>query len=245
MDAAALKLVDLSSAARSAPAPAFPYGLGRTGVHEVAGADYGDTAAALGFALVAGARATTGAIAWVGEARLARDRGALSGPGLCALGLDPGRVLLVEARRTRDALWSVEEAMKSGAVGLVLGDVSQADFTATRRLALASQARGVPAILVMPHGRAGASAASARWRVRAHPSAPNRHDPGAPGHIRWRAVLERARTAPGAVGHIHDMELDDETLSLRLVSRLAAGPAAPDETRPRQGEDASPLRRTG
>ena len=146
--------------------------------------------------------------------------------------------LNVETRTLAEALWAVEEAVVSGAVSLVIAEVEAADFTATRRLTLASGRYGVPVILMMPQTCEGATAAATRWRIRPRPSAPNRYDPQAPGNPRWRAVLERCRTAPNATGASFDLEWNDETLSLSVVSGLAAGPAAP-----RPAERETPARR--
>ncbi len=201
------------------------------GVHELAEAAFGDHPAAAGLAAAAlAAHARPGPILWITEARAAREHGALSARGAEAMGLDPGRLLEIRAPRALDALWSVEEALRSGAVAAVVAEIADPaapDFTQTRRLALAAEARGVPALLLLSHAREGATAATARWRVAAAPSAPDPYDPEAPGRPRWRLALARASTAPGAVGRRHLMEFDDATLSLRLADRLAARPAAP------------------
>ncbi len=241
---ALVRLSDPRQGAGLAP-DALLAGMVARGVHELAGAAFSDYAAASGLAaavLAAHAHlksrpdAAPGPILWVTEARAAREHGALSARGAQAMGLDPGRLLTVAAPRAIDALWCVEEALRSGAVAGVVAEIADPalpDFTQTRRLALAAEARGVPAILVLPHIREGATAATARWRVAAAPSAPDPHDPEAPGLPRWHLALERSRTAPGAVGRRHLMEFDDATLSLRLVDRLAARPAPPDA---QQGE---------
>ncbi|MEL6258847.1 MAG: hypothetical protein AAFQ67_07310 [Pseudomonadota bacterium] len=194
-------------------------------MHEVAEAAYGDAPVCAGFALSV-LQGRPGAVVWVVQDRSWRTHGAPCGAGLLAQGFDPGRLILVEARKTIDALWAAEEAVRSGAAGAVVAEVEDADFTQTRRLSLVAEATGTPLILLLPYGREGATAAQARWRVSARPSAPNRFDPRAPGASRWRAVLERSRAAPAQVGRIFDLEYDDETLSLRLVSELAAGPVA-------------------
>ncbi|MBF4328339.1 hypothetical protein EAY16_24000, partial [Vibrio anguillarum] len=58
--------------------------------------------------------------------------------------------LSLTARTLPDALWAVEEAVVSGAVSLVVAEIEAADFTATRRLTLASGRHGVPVVLLMP-----------------------------------------------------------------------------------------------
>lgn len=233
MDRNALKLVDFSRVGLGGNAALtagerFPHGLGRTGVHEVCARDYGDGLAAAGFALAAGlSESGTGAVAWISLAARARDDGALSARGLASLGANPGRFLHITVRKPTEALWVVEEAVTSSTVACVIAECGDLDFTASRRLALASQARGTPVILLPGHGRGGATAAEGRWRVAARPSAPNRLNPRGLGRPRWEAELERSRTAPGAMGRRYTLEFDDETLSLHLAGELGARPAGP------------------
>ncbi|HPE47537.1 MAG TPA: hypothetical protein PLR76_04040 [Hyphomonas sp.] len=217
----------------------FPLGLGERGVHELAEAAYGDMPALTGFALAA-AKPRKGAILWVTQAAFAAAHGQVLPHG--AVGYPAGRapLLIVRPRKLVEALWTIEEGLRSSAVGLVIADVEGADFTATRRLALASGRHGTPLVLLMPHDREGATAASARWRIGARPSAPNRFDPHAPGRARWQAVLERSREAPWLAGHVFDLDYDDETLSLTVVSGMAAGQAAPRAPGGADGERAPP-----
>ncbi len=202
-------------------APALFASLAQRGVHEFAEARFGDLTAAAGLALAVLGAARPGPVLWVTEARLQREHGRLSARGVQAMGADPGRLLSVAAGKTLDVLWCVEEGLRSGAVAAVVAAVSEASFTATRRLSLAAAEAELPALLLMPHNRGGASAAQSRWRVASAPSAPNRYDPEAPGAPRWQVTLERARLAPEAVGRRFDLELEDETHHLRVVDRLA------------------------
>lgn len=206
--------------------PAFPLGLGQSGVHEVCEADFGDMGALTGFVLAA-AKLAPGAVFWVRQGKLKREHGRLLEAGLESLIRARRTILHAETRKLADTLWAVEEATRSSAVSMVIAELEDVDFTASRRLTLASARHGVPVILLMPWRREGATAASARWRVQPRPSAPNPYDPRAPGALRWRAVLERSREAPFMAGHVFNLELDDETLSLRVVSGLAADAPAP------------------
>lgn len=217
---------------QAAPAdPATPLALvsamTRRGLHELAETVHGDAPACTGLALAALASAAPGAVLWVYQGAARRAHGLLSARGARAMGFDPGRLLAVRAEKPLDALWTVEEGLRSGAVAAVVGEVADASFTATRRLALAAEKTGVPALLSLPHGRKGATAATTRWRVSPQPSGENAWDPAAPGPMRWRVRLERARSAPEAVGKEFDLEFDDATLSLRVVPRLADRPSAP------------------
>jgi protein ImuA len=213
--------------AASAQPDAFPYGLGVHGVHEVTETAYGHRAAATGFVLGMLRPTQKGACLWICQTSVSRDAGRIPAASLQQMTGGQGPRLCINARKSAEALWSAEEGIMSGAVRHVVVELEEADFTATRRLALASEKHGVPVTLLLPHSRSGATAAATRWRVGTQLSAMNRHDPRAPGQPRYRALLERCRTAPAAVGQAFDLEWNDETLSLHMVSGMAAGPAAP------------------
>ena len=91
----------------------------------------------------------------------------------------------------------MEEALACDAVSAVVGELwgnpRALDFTASRRLAVAAERRGVPVVLVRPGAAADLSAARARWRVESAQSAPHPYDADAPGAPRWSAELFRAR----------------------------------------------------
>ncbi|MDP3458295.1 MAG: hypothetical protein Q8S09_03375 [Hyphomonas sp.] len=229
MDIATLRTKGLLRTVAAAPASpvAFPFGLGETGLHEVAEASYGDRAAVTGFLLATVRQARQGAWLWISQTKFTGDAGQVPEAALRQMQGAAPRRLNVEVRTSGEALWAVEEAIVSGAVNLVVAELGAADFTATRRLTLASGRHGVPVVLLMPQTCEGATAAATRWRVSPRPSGPNRYDPHAPGHARWRARLERCRTAPHLTGTSFDLEWNDETLSLGVVSGLAAGQAAP------------------
>ncbi|WP_421790124.1 ImuA family protein [Hyphobacterium sp.] len=227
------RLVQPASGLRDEDATAaFPFGLAREGVHEIAEASYGDAGAAAGFALAALTKSRPGIWLWIRERVLTLDQGRLTGLGAAAFGLDPARFLFVEVGSTLEALMATEEGLRSGAVAAVVTEVRDADFTASRRLILAAETGHTPALLLLPHNREGATAAHARWRIAPASSSPNRFDPRAPGAPRWRATLERSRLAPGQAGRAFDLEFDDETLCLRLVSGLADRPSTPRPARP-------------
>lgn len=231
MDFATLKSQGLIGPMTAPPARAatFPFCFGLSGLHEVTQTSYGDHAAVTGFMLAAVQQARPGAWLWISQHKLSRDLGFVPESALHQMSRTPPPRLNVETRTLADSLWAVEEAVVSGAVSLVVADIEAADFTATRRLTLASSRHGVPVILLMPHTCEGATAATTRWRVRPRPSAPNRYDPDAPGHPRWHAVLERCRLAPNLAGTSFDLEWNEETLSLGAVPALVSQPAAPAE----------------
>ncbi|MFN8924097.1 MAG: ImuA family protein [Rhodospirillales bacterium] len=168
-------------------------GLTRGALHEIAG----DAGAATGFAVWLAVRlAAAGAgshrpVVWVAR------RPDLYAPGLAALGLDPARLLVVAARRADEVLWTMEEALGCRGLGAVVGEGASPDMTASRRLQLAAEGSGVPALTLAPGEKAlRTSAAVTRWTV--HPAPGPAEEPGL-GPLRWRLSLLRCRGGrPGA-----------------------------------------------
>ncbi|WP_235562776.1 hypothetical protein [Brevundimonas sp. Root1423] len=144
--------------------------------------------------------------AWLGE------HGRPYGPGLPGVSL-----ILAPVNTAAEALWTLEQALRSGAVSLALGAVDAATLTQTRRLDFAAKQGGCVG-LVLPRGLDGLSAARRRWRISTLASAVDPDDARAPGPVRLAAELVRGRgERPGA----WMLEQDDETHRLRLADRLA------------------------
>jgi protein ImuA len=158
--------------------PALP----RAGLHEIGG-----DAAAGGFCttlagLLAGRRSFA---LWCVPQHACHEAGALYGPGLVAYGLDSARLVIANPRHLRDALWTLEEALRSGIFSAVIGEAETLPPIAARRLQLAAEAHGAAALLLLPHACSPAVGVS-RWRVTSAPS-------GA-----WHVELTRCRS--GASG---------------------------------------------
>ena len=167
-------------------------------------------------------------VLWVLDAAVARQTGRPCLHGLAAWGLS--HLLLVCPRDARAALWSMEEALRCDAVGAVVGELwgnpRALDFTASRRLAVAAERRGVPVVLVRPGAAADLSAARARWRVASAVSALHPHDAQAPGAPRWSAELFRARGhRPGSWMAEWDgaLTLEDAPASVDIAHQAAIG----------------------
>ena len=139
--------------------------------------------------------ATDKPLLWVQDRMAILESGRVHPPGLPAQDL-----IHVEARDARDALWAMEEGLRcsglSAVVGEIWGDPKALDFTATRRLAVASERSGVAAFLIRLGGHANLSGARMRWRIASAPSLANDLDPKAPGLPAWDAELFRARGMP-------------------------------------------------
>src|SRR5581483_1935712 len=139
------------------PGPGLACGV----LHEIAASAYGDRPATFGFvfALMAAAlRSRPASAVFVAQRRGLGDFGAPYGHGLVQLGLDVGRLLFVETESHKDALWAIEEALRSPArpamvAGAVTGDL---DLTASRRLNLAAALHATPLVLLRAPAAAGA-----------------------------------------------------------------------------------------
>jgi len=204
-------------------------------LEEAAAAEPADAAAAFAFALgrLAGAKdrrpvvvVTTGL--WL------RERGRPFARGMAGWGLGPERLIWIRAEREAQALWALEEALKSGAVAGGLASVEAPPFVATRRLDFAARAGGALGVLLRAGPTGDLSAARRRWRIRAGPSATHAYDPAAPGRVRLNAELVRRRDGPPGTWAL---EQDDETGRLSVVAGLAGHGL--DETDRQRREPAS------
>lgn len=159
-----------------------------------------DRPAAFGFLFTLtalGLEARAGPAVFVAARRALAEFGGPYGHGLAQLGLDAGRLLLVETKTDKDALWALEETLRSGAAATVAGTIEGGlDLTSSRRLNLAAAPRKTPLVLLNGARATGAGAAATRWRIAAAPASRDRF--GAFAHWRWRVALERSRNGrPG------------------------------------------------
>ena len=191
-------------------------GLADDSLHEIAPAQAGDGAAAMGFALALAARFAAASprsstALLVSEDFCARETGALYGPGLAAHGLSPGRLVFARAPDAPALLWAMEEALKSGALAVVVGEMwslaRHYSLAASRRLLLAARAGRAPALLVHggAFGRAGAISSAAETRFEIAAASSRRLEPAGgrlelPGAPAFAARLLKARLRPSAQG---------------------------------------------
>ncbi len=143
---------------------------------------------------------------WVQERMAMLEAGRIYPPGLGAQAAD---LIHVGARDAREALWAMEEGLRCGQLGAVIGelygDPAALDFTATRRLAVAAERHGVAAFLIRLGGHANLSGARLRWRLASAPSLANPLNSRGPGAAAWDAELFRVRGGkPGRWVLSHD-----------------------------------------
>lgn len=175
-------------------------GLAVRALHEVAaaGPELADDAAATLFLAALAARfaraAGNGQVLW------AVTRRDLFAPGLAQTGLTPDLVLYAECRDDAELLAVMEDGVRHGGLAAVLGEAKRADMAATRRLQLAAESHGLPALLLRRRRKAEddplapPSAAVTRWRIGCAPSAPLPF--AGLGRARWRVELARQRGGP-------------------------------------------------
>jgi protein ImuA len=216
-------------------------GLDAAALHEVkpesptgaaAGASFaGAWAAALGFAVRLAVRrvealdalGTPARILWCWPCVLARELGLPYGQGLAFLGLEPSSCLFVETQRAGEALWAMEEGLKSASLALVIGILPAVALTPARRLSLAAASSSTPCLIVTDSREPAAGSTATRWRVGARASAPHPFEAGAPGAARYAVALERCRDAAqqGAQALSLLLEWSDETHRFRVAPAMA------------------------
>jgi protein ImuA len=258
------------TANRNAPLRSMPWALGLDEVdsflslkglhphalHDIAPERYGDFPAASGFALAL-ARCRLNDVSerrpilWCRLEREQQEYGRSYGHGLRPLGIARDRFLTVTLKRAVNLFWTMEEALKSGALSLVLGDAApqHCTLTVTRRLSLAS-AKGKSAgflIFAAPHNEATSS--QTRWRVKTEMSHPPPFEPQAPGAPVWTVSLLKARSGRQGSWTLTWQEQrhkDHASHRFALVSRFPRGalhPGAAEGESPRSA--AGPALRAG
>jgi protein ImuA len=134
-------------------------------------------------------------VLWVQDYLSQKESGRPYLPGVMA----KHPIIRVTVSRPLDVLWAMEEGLRcktlASVIGEVWGDPKALNFTATKRLALRSEAAQTPCWLLRRSGSADLSAARERWRISSLPSAPHPDDAQAPGTPRWKAELFRSRSA--------------------------------------------------
>lgn len=144
------------------------------------------------------------------------------------------RLIHVLADTAQDALFALEEGVRCRDIAWVMGEIAgnpkALDFTASRRLTLASEKYGVPLFLVRLDAARDLSSARMRWDVSSAASDAPRWNAQAPGAPVWRAELFRARGhAPGewllheqsgALKTRHERQADNDTGALNWTAGL-------------------------
>ena len=143
--------------------------------------------------------------------------------------------IVAEARSDKDILAAMEEGLRAGVLGAVVGEIDRIDLTASRRLQLASEKTAtMTLVLRRPQNRTGAQApitAASRWRVGPASSDRPQDFHQLPERALWRLELSRSRfgahgswivEAPDAQGHLHlPSLLGDRSAHAPYAARVA------------------------
>lgn len=172
-------------------------------------------------------RETNVRAAWIG-------RRCFPYPALLSMGRNQGEGLLagslfIDAENPASRLWSIEQAIGSSVVRVVIADGSRFNMAATRRIQLRAHAQGVFVFLLRPPSElVELSAAQTRWLIRYERSA----FVGRPLFVRpcWRVELWRCKGVRSLMERaVWVLERDRATRAVRLSAELVH-PAIDDQT---------------
>jgi len=135
----------------------------------------------------------SGACLWIGTKRT------LFPPSLKIFGIEPHRIVFIDVSRPKDALWAVEEALKSEGLAAVVGELSELSFTESRRLQLAVEHSHVTGFIHRQNPKAeNTVACTTRWKIQPHISRTEQGMPGV-GLPMWDVQLLKVRNGrPGS-----------------------------------------------
>jgi protein ImuA len=137
-------------------------------------------------------------------------------PAAARLGVDLQHTLVVRPRTQQDLWGALELALRSTAVGAVLGWCDRLPALACRRLQLAAETGGAVGLLLRPHAALRTpSFAALRLSVVPLPSADGSR----------RLQVEVLHRRGGKSGQVVMLEIDDETGHVHLPAELAAATA--------------------
>lgn len=175
--------------------PAFSGGAFPTGaVHEFVSPTEACAAASNGFmsGLLHVLMKRGGICMWISKGRK------LFPPALKFFGIEPHRVIFIDVRRDKDALWVMEQGLKCNVLAAVVAELKDISFAESRRLQLAVEDSRVTGFVHRCRpGTMSTLACVSRWRISPLPSQPDGKLPGV-GFPRWAVELEKIRNGrPG------------------------------------------------
>jgi protein ImuA len=114
-------------------------------------------------------------------------------PALKAFGIDPEKILFVDAWKLKDALWVIEESLKCDALKAVVGEIGELNFNDSRRLQLTVEKSKVTGFIHRHQPKQlNALACVSRWKINPRPSSSLDQLPGL-GFPQWEVELSKAR----------------------------------------------------
>lgn len=172
------------------PGSTFPTGT----VHEFVSSTEACAAASNGFlsGLLHVLMKKGGSCLWISKRRK------LFPPALKFFGIEPHRIIFIDVRRDKDALWVMEQGLKCKTLAAVVAELKDISFAESRRLQLAVEDSRVTGFVHRCRpGIMSTLACVSRWRISPLPSQPDGKLPGV-GFPRWEVELEKIRNGrPG------------------------------------------------
>ena len=194
------------------PQARFPLGA----VHEFIAMGMEDSSATVGFiaGLLMSITAKGRATLWISA------EGNVYPPALKRFGIQPEHIIFVHVQKKKDMLWVMEEALKCDALSAVVTEITELNFTESRRLQLAVEKSRVTGFIIRKAPRnMQVTACIARWRISPIHSLPVESLPG-PGYAHWKVELLKIRNGrPGswelqwAGDHFEYERLEDAIIS--------------------------------
>jgi protein ImuA len=209
--------LSLGPISEALPNKTFPLGA----VHEFLTPCVEDFAATSGFitGLISTVIKDSGAILWISSSR------SIFPPALITFGIQPDRCVFIEVRREKDILWTMEEALKCGALTSVVAELRDLNFTDSRRLQLAVEQSKVTGFILRRSTNQSTTACVSRWNISSLRGELIDNLPGI-GYPKWRVELLRIRNGKPGVwelqwknGRFHYVE--DVNSVLQLTKRKA------------------------
>ncbi len=156
------------------------------------------------------------------------------GAGWAPLGIDPARLVIVDAKNDAGLLRAgLDAARVAGSAAVIMeswGHLREYDLVASRRLILAAEQSGLAIVMLRGDARPRASAAHTRWQVSSAPSTPL--EMRAPGHAALLVELQRRRGGPAGMAWRLEWNEDNACFDEHPV---ALSDARPDDPAPLSG----------
>lgn len=120
-------------------------------------------------------------------------------PALKLFGITPEQIVFIDLSREKEALWTIEEALKCNALSAVVGEIKELSFTESRRLQLAVEKSAVTGFIHRYQPKLENTVACvSRWKIKPIASELEDRMPGV-GFARWDVQLLKARNGkPGS-----------------------------------------------
>lgn len=116
-----------------------------------------------------------------------------------SFGIEPHRIIFIDGIKPKEALWTIEEALKCDVLAGVVGELPQLSFVESRRLQLAVESSRVTGFIHRYNPKQeNTTACVSRWKIRSLASPGDNSLPGV-GHPRWNVELTKVRNGhPGS-----------------------------------------------